>query len=398
LLLIVPILVVRALLGAWAQQSSCERCHDEIAKAEGGLMHARAGIDCATCHGGDPTKDTREAAESLAAGFRGKLTPVGIVSLCGDCHSDVRRMNPYGLPTDQLAQYRTSRHGEALFDRGDERVATCASCHGAHGILGPTSSESPVFPANVPQTCGRCHADASLMKDYQLDPAIPENYRRGVHGSQLLDKGDHSAPQCATCHGSHGAVPPGFRTVGAVCGKCHLRERELFEHSPHAPLVEDEAFPGCEACHGNHAIAPATPALLERRTCGLCHAVGEETLGQRDRIVKSLRGPGELLAATAVELEAAAQQGLVTNDDRFLLEQARTILRQTRVQQHQLDAGSLEQSANEARKELAEISNRLEQERRREQIKRLAVLPVVGFLLLMSTGFWLRFRRIHHKT
>ena len=35
---------------------------------------------------------------------------------------------------DQLAEYRTSGHGKTLL-RGDESVATCVSCHGAHGIL-----------------------------------------------------------------------------------------------------------------------------------------------------------------------------------------------------------------------------------------------------------------------
>jgi Doubled CXXCH motif (Paired_CXXCH_1) len=376
-------------------QGSCERCHADVAQAEARRPHARAGIGCTACHGGDATQETREAAEAPEAGFKGALHGAAIVTLCGDCHADVERMNPYGLRTDQLAQYRTSAHGKALFAKGDESVATCASCHGAHGILGPASGESPVHATNVPATCAKCHADQALMSKHGLDAKIPDAWHKSVHAAYVLEKGDLSAPVCTTCHGSHGAVPPGFRTVGAVCGKCHVRELELFQTSPHAPLVAEGDFPGCETCHGNHDIPEARLTILER-TCNLCHTGDEEKLKRRDRILADLRSSDEQLASTQEALRQSAQLGLVTEEDRLLFEEAHTALQQARAGQHALDADALETTTGEAAKTLRELAARLQRERRDQRLRRLAVVPVVAFLLLMSAGFWVRYRRIHH--
>jgi hypothetical protein len=383
-------------LAAQGPASSCEACHADVAGMEADHPHARAGVGCTECHGGDASKPTQEAAKAEGTGFRGALKGLALVALCGECHADVETMNPYGLPTDQLAQYRTSRHGRALFEERDENVATCASCHGVHGILGPASSESRVHPTRVPATCGECHSKPELMAEYGLDPGIPEAWRASVHATKLLDGGDLSAPGCAACHGSHGAIPPGVRTVAAVCGKCHVRERELFEASPHAPLVEEDVFPGCQACHSNHEVPPAQPAILDR-LCDLCHMGQEEPLGRRDRIVALLRESREQLASTREDLQAAAAQGLATEDDALLLEEAETALASARVVQHALDVARLEEVTGESEALLRQVSSHLERRRSELRLKRLSVVPVVLFLLLMSFGFWLRYRRIHRS-
>jgi hypothetical protein len=392
----VVVLALMAPFAAARQQpaSSCERCHQDAAHAEAERPHARAGVSCTSCHGGDATKDTKEAAKAAGSGYRGVLHGAAIVTLCGDCHADIVEMNPYGLRTDQLAQYRTSRHGIALFEKSDESVATCAACHGAHGILGPASSESSVHPANVPATCAKCHGDETLMKAHNLDATIPTSYHASIHATFLLEKGDSSAPECATCHGSHGAVPPGFHTVNAVCGKCHVRERELFGQSPHAPLVEQGEFDGCETCHGNHEVREASPVILERM-CELCHGGEEQPLATRDRILSALQSSRALLASTEAELQHSEQLGLVTDDDHLLLQQARTALEQAQVGLHALDPAAIEETAAEVKNDLDQLSGRLERERRGQRLRRLVLVPVVLFLGLMSLGSWFRFRRIH---
>ena len=379
---------------ATAKPNSCVACHAEIAKLEIGRAHAQAEIDCVACHGGDPAQAEKEAAHAASAGFTGKLGAVATVELCGNCHADVARMNPYGLPTDQLAQYRTSRHGQGLFTDKDESGAICSSCHGAHGILGPKSSESPVHPTHVAETCGKCHGNETLMKAHGLPSTAPAAYAKSVH-AQTLAKGDNSAPQCATCHGSHGAIPPGFRSVAAVCGKCHMREKELFQKSPHAPLVESGDFPGCIVCHSNHAIQPAEPRIFEN-VCPLCHAGAPEILAKRDLIAKSLNSSNDLLAAGESELAAAAQHGLASDEDELFLDEARTGLKSARVLQHSLDPVRVAEVTGEARGQLETLQQRLEKERDAQRWKRLVLLPVVAFLILMSLGAWVRFRRLHN--
>ena len=46
-------------------------------------------------------------------------------------------------------------------------------------------------------------------------------------------RGDLSAPTCTTCHGNHGATPPGFASVANVCSTCHVFQAQLFDSSPH---------------------------------------------------------------------------------------------------------------------------------------------------------------------
>ena len=219
----------------------------------------RRDLTCVDCHGGDP-KTTDETAH-VTDNFRSPNTKQGIAELCASCHSDVRRMNPYGLPTDQLERYKTSKHGEQLFEHNDQNVAVCIDCHGVHDILSPQHRQ-PRLSNQRPQTCGRCHGNEKLMEQYKLPSDIVAQYKTSYHATMLFEKGDFSAPTCVTCHGSHGASPPGTAQVGEVCGKCHVRQRELFAKSPHAEAAAAGLFSECVSCHGNHAIQKASVDLF----------------------------------------------------------------------------------------------------------------------------------------
>jgi len=239
-------------------EQSCEKCHQKEAELEKGSVHKLDGILCADCHGGNASAMDKDSAMSKSSGFRGKIKKADIPELCGNCHSDVRRMNPYGLPTDQLAQYKTSHHGEALYQKGDTHVATCADCHHSHGILDVKNPASPVYPTNVPSTCGRCHSNPELMQHHGLETNQEALYRQSIHAQMLFEKKDLSAPTCVTCHGNHGAVPPGFSQVGLVCGKCHIKQKEYFDQSPHSGPAKEGYFETCVTCHSNHRVVPAT--------------------------------------------------------------------------------------------------------------------------------------------
>ena len=93
------------------------------------------------------------------------------------------------LPVDQAAQYWTSVHGQRL-SKGDTKVAECASCHRAHGILASKDPSSPVYPTQIPGTCGRCHSDSEYMSEYGIPTTQLEEYRTSVHGTALFVQGD----------------------------------------------------------------------------------------------------------------------------------------------------------------------------------------------------------------
>jgi hypothetical protein len=65
------------------------------------------------------------------------------------------------------------------------------------------------------------------------------------------------------------------------------------------------------------------------------------------------------------------------------------------VLQHALDPVRVEELTHEAQGQLADLTQRLQRERDEQRWKRLALLPAVAFLVLMSLGSWFRFRRIH---
>jgi hypothetical protein len=108
-----------------ASPASCVRCHGSLdgalrepAVQWGGSIHARNGIGCDACHGGDPSIAGMEAM-SPAKGFRGAPNDVGIPAFCGRCHPGVEE------------DYRDSAHGQALGSGGPQ----CVTCHGAHAVV-----------------------------------------------------------------------------------------------------------------------------------------------------------------------------------------------------------------------------------------------------------------------
>ncbi|MFQ5676121.1 MAG: multiheme c-type cytochrome, partial [bacterium] len=150
-----------------ASQSSeintCVSCHleigDELALPVEGMkedVHARQGLSCVDCHGGDPTAGQDgdpDASMDPAKGYIGAPVRSQIPQFCGRCHSDpnyMRRFNPR-VATDQLDRYKTSVHGQRL-QQGDAKVATCIDCHGVHGIHGAKDARSSVYPLNIPET------------------------------------------------------------------------------------------------------------------------------------------------------------------------------------------------------------------------------------------------------
>lgn len=374
------------------QDVGCEGCHPAQAVAEKDSAHHSA-VSCSGCHGGDPTAETREAAHDTERGYTGVLGKKEIAELCGTCHADVARMNPYGLPTDQLKRYRLSHHGERLFDEDDLAVAVCSDCHGGgHGIISAAQPASPVHPTHVADTCGRCHADESLMEEHDLAADQLELYRQSIHAEMLYEQGDLSAPTCVTCHGSHGAVPPGFASVGLVCGKCHIKQKEHFEQSPHAEEAADGGFEPCVTCHRNHEVQRATDVLYN--LCQLCHE--EETPAwtvmetTRSLIAETRQRYEQIQGA----LRAAARAGFVVDDETVLLDEARTYMTQLAPEQHALNVDRLQELSTRTGDVLEDVQQRLASKREAERLRQLALVPISIFCLFMAVVFWRKRSRI----
>src|SRR5262245_27379611 len=145
--------------------NSCVKCHaeigDELAAPIAQVqndVHGLRGLSCASCHGGKPNDDEHRGSDDPRKGFVGTPAPRQVQSFCVKGHSNAEVMKRYNpaMRIDQEAEYVTSIHGKKIA-QGDQKPATCISCHGFHGVKAVKDSSAPVFPTHVAETCGRCH-------------------------------------------------------------------------------------------------------------------------------------------------------------------------------------------------------------------------------------------------
>jgi len=124
---------------------TCGQCHAGITANYLGGVHGKAiaagnlnAPVCSDCHTAHAILQPTEAT------FRMQSTPI-----CGSCHKD------------KLSTYRDTFHSQLGSLGGYVETAHCWDCHGAHDVLPASDPRSPIAPANLVVTCGRCHAGAN---------------------------------------------------------------------------------------------------------------------------------------------------------------------------------------------------------------------------------------------
>ncbi len=149
--------------------TNCHGAHNILAKSEEGSRTNRARIPdtCGSCHSPERT--------AYMNGMHGRMRQEGVLAApgCTDCHS-AHSIQQHEAPTFQtevikecgtchtesLTSYRDTFHGQVTA-LGFSRMATCASCHGAHEVLPASDPASKVSKQNRLSTCQKCHAGAS---------------------------------------------------------------------------------------------------------------------------------------------------------------------------------------------------------------------------------------------
>jgi len=340
-------------------------------------------------------------AMSRAAGFRGKIERKDVPELCGRCHSDagfIRKYNP-SLRTDQLSQYKTSVHGK-LFARGDTKVAVCIDCHGVHGLRPASDSRSKVYVLNIALTCSQCHADAAYMKGYAIPTDQFAKYSTSVHHDALVVRGDLSAPTCTTCHGNHGAAPPGVDSVQNVCSKCHLFQDQMFEKSTHKIAFQAAGLPGCVVCHGNHGITHPTDAKLgsgPQAVCMQCHTPGDTCDQQRAEMVDGLMRLDDAIRGADKVLSVAESSGMEVSQARLDEDQAHDALTKARVTIHSFKTELVEQDIQEGLKIAAKNLQAGQAALAERDYRRKGLGFALVFILLTVAGLFLYIRQIEQE-
>jgi cytochrome b subunit of formate dehydrogenase len=258
-------------LSASEMTKACGRCHEAQFNGLGQSVHRQVVtadgqdtglIECRSCHT-DKLHQILPVADPKSPVYRRNQ-----LQICGDCH------------TEELNEYAESGHGHGLLKSGLPS-ASCADCHGAHGVYRASDERSTLHPSNAADTCASCHR------------LIEERLERSVHGSSFTSEGNVSGiapggqstrkPGCTDCHVGHDlpyADTGKFRRgQGDRCGKCHAELQTTYRLSMHGELSDLGYMAGavCSDCHGAHDILPLSDPdskmSMENRidTCAECH-------------------------------------------------------------------------------------------------------------------------------
>ncbi len=305
----------------------CQTCHDGEASTLGASIHGAAGIDCQSCHGthGIPPAKTlgaqpckachQDTVNSYLQSVHGRASSQGVrdaarcfdchggahqvraqadpqsptsrtrmAETCGRCHADRALVQRRQIPIPEAYQlYQKSVHGRAV--AAGKQAATCNDCHRSHNLRRANDPASSVYRENVPQTCGKCHAQES------------KEYLGSIHGTAMRN-GATDAPVCTDCHGEHLIRAPNdpessvsVARVSKTCASCHevarINEKygipggrvETYADSFHGLAVRggSTVAANCASCHGFHNIRSSSDPLSTiakanlPTTCGKCH-------------------------------------------------------------------------------------------------------------------------------
>lgn len=194
------------------QSLVCADCHQDQAAGLADGVHYRAlaegnvrSATCVDCHGSHAVQSATESR------FMASQT-------CGSCHTTV------------YADYEQSVHGQALAE-GDENVPGCVDCHGVHGIQHPTTA---LFRNRSPQLCADCHADETLMAEYDISTNVFNSYLTDFHGTTV---------------GLFEQQDPNVATNKAVCYDCHGVHNITRSDGEKSQVVRENLLITCQQCH-----------------------------------------------------------------------------------------------------------------------------------------------------
>jgi cytochrome b subunit of formate dehydrogenase len=290
---------------ARVQPAKCAGCHVGEVKKFAESIHGRAAKagdpdapTCTSCHG--PVHAIQASSEPTSAVAK-KNQPAA----CARCHTDAGFLSRHKIPVlHPVEQYLQSVHGRAVL-RGKD-AATCADCHGSHGILPAWETPSRVSHWNVVGTCAQCHKE------------IARQFSESVHGA-ALKSGARDAPDCTNCHGEHLILDPqnpasalnATNISAQTCARCHADTRLTARYGLSANRVPSyaDSYHGlalregsltaanCASCHGVHDILPSSDSRSRvnvvnlAKTCGQCHTGVNEKFAIGPVHVQTSTGP-----------------------------------------------------------------------------------------------------------
>jgi hypothetical protein len=334
---------------AWVVQF-CARCHsdpammhdfnpslptDQLAKFKDSPhgktlleKHDDRAPSCVSCHGVHGIRPAKDPQSKVYA----RRVP----ETCGACHADAKIMAGFTrtdgspLPITQLAEYRTSVHGQALLGRGDLGAPACNTCHGNHAA-------SPPGVAQVSRSCSLCHsANASLFD--------------GSKHKQAFD--EHHWPECGQCHGNHAIAKTHDSMLatgaGQLCGDCHRQ------------------------------YAKQNPECI--KTANNFH----DTIARMDEASKQFHAVSEKLAARGLDVEPISNQLTDLGDT----------LKKSRTYIHSFSRNTFQQVAAPGEQAIQQTEGLIRKAREEYKFRQIGLAVTIALIGLLMLTLYLKLRQL----
>jgi hypothetical protein len=215
-----------------------------------------------------------------------------------------------------------------------------------------------------------------------------------------MKRGDLSAPNCASCHGNHGAKPPEVESVAAVCGSCHVLFAELYDKSVHQPVFSAASGGGgCIVCHNNHAIHQPSTAMLAgpNAVCSKCHEAASAGAGAAVQMAGWIDGLDAALKRSESVLARADEYGMEVSEAQVRLLDGRESLVKARLALHSFDPAEMRKPIETGMAIAGETRRSGEAALREKDVRRFGLAVSVLLIAITLAAIWLLIRRLEAK-
>jgi len=202
-------------LGSVHSRLGCTSCHTNIEGHGHRLAQVETNSTNAVQPGEKPASIDAGALAALDEKVGGRFKREPALVACANCHPE------------QFNVYITSVHGNAVVGEGNSDPPWCIDCHGWHYILPSSDERALTNPANIPNTCKRCHAQTEIKRRYGLTKNVVETFGDSFH-ARRGEMGRGEIAVCTSCHGWHDIYAPedprskvNKNRVSETCGECH---------------------------------------------------------------------------------------------------------------------------------------------------------------------------------
>jgi len=227
-------LLFSPLTQSWGQEKigDCLACHQKdtrgIFQAWVNSKHAKAGVDCITCH------QNHEVAQPKKSAVEPKV--------CAQCHAE--KFEQFQMGRHSITWDRMQEHRQYQATPDPLKKAFCERCHNIQNKCNSCHTSHAFHPeeAREPESCKKCHTGLAGPHD--------EMYASSLHGTiYAAEKSLTRAPTCASCHMPKGTHNINFGIVHDSWGNAVDKSGKSLSKEGQEKIRREMAEGVCYQCH-----------------------------------------------------------------------------------------------------------------------------------------------------